>query len=184
MSSSLPLKPRFEQLKKQAKDLLKSHKLGDANGCETLKLIDRYSKLTTQKILKTPITLRDAQFAIALQYGFKSWKALKEQVESMQKKPKTPEGENKPELSTFKGIMGLEEKDSISAEDYDESYDDAIALVTKTRQASITMIQRHFRIRYNRAVRIVEMMEREGVVGPSDGVKPREVLVRNYEDMP
>ncbi len=67
-------------------------------------------------------------------------------------------------------------------EEYDERYDDAIALVTKTRQASISMIQRHLRIGYNRAARIIEMMEKEGVVGPSDGAKPREVLVRGYDD--
>jgi S-DNA-T family DNA segregation ATPase FtsK/SpoIIIE len=69
-------------------------------------------------------------------------------------------------------------------EEYDERYDDAVALVTKTRQASISMIQRHLRIGYNRAARIVEVMERQGVVGPSDGVKPREVLVGNYDDIP
>jgi S-DNA-T family DNA segregation ATPase FtsK/SpoIIIE len=69
-------------------------------------------------------------------------------------------------------------------EDYDERYDDAVALITKTRQASISMIQRHLRIGYNRAARIVETMEREGIVGPSDGSKPREVLVRGYDKMP
>jgi S-DNA-T family DNA segregation ATPase FtsK/SpoIIIE len=68
--------------------------------------------------------------------------------------------------------------------EYDEHYDAAVALVTQTGQASISMIQRHLRIGYNRAARIVEMMEKEGVVGPSDGVKPREVLVRNYQDLP
>ncbi len=67
--------------------------------------------------------------------------------------------------------------------EYDERYDEAVALVTKTGQASISMIQRHLRIGYNRAARIVEMMEEEGVVGPSDGIKPREVLARNYDDM-
>ena len=66
-------------------------------------------------------------------------------------------------------------------EEYDEKYDEAVALITKTRQASISMIQRHLRIGYNRAARIIEMMEKEGIVGPADGSKPREVLVRSYE---
>ena len=66
-------------------------------------------------------------------------------------------------------------------QEYDERYDDAIALVTKTGQASISMIQRHLRVGYNRAARMIEVMEKEGVVGPSDGVKPREVLVASYD---
>ena len=69
-------------------------------------------------------------------------------------------------------------------EDYDERYDDAVALITKTRQASISMLQRHLRVGYNRAARIIETMEKEGIVGPSDGSKPREVLVRGYDKMP
>lgn len=78
-----------------------------------------------------------------------------------------------------------EEKSGDETSDpHDERYDDAIALVTRTRQASISMIQRHLRIGYNRAARIIEMMEKEGIVGPSDGVKPREVLVPGYENMP
>jgi S-DNA-T family DNA segregation ATPase FtsK/SpoIIIE len=66
--------------------------------------------------------------------------------------------------------------------EYDEHYDAAVALVTKTGQASISMIQRHLRIGYNRAARIVDVMEQEGVVGPADGAKPREVLVRSYDN--
>jgi S-DNA-T family DNA segregation ATPase FtsK/SpoIIIE len=68
-------------------------------------------------------------------------------------------------------------------EDHDERYDEAVALVSKTRQASISMVQRHLRVGYNRAARIIEMMEIEGVVGPADGAKPREVLVRGYDDI-
>jgi DNA segregation ATPase FtsK/SpoIIIE, S-DNA-T family len=59
----------------------------------------------------------------------------------------------------------------------DEMYDQAVALVIETRQASISMIQRRLRVGYNRAARMVERMEREGVVSPPDHVKGREVLV-------
>ena len=67
-------------------------------------------------------------------------------------------------------------------QEYDEKYDEAVALVSKTRQASISMVQRYLRIGYNRAARIIEVMEKEGVVGPADGAKPREVLVRGYDE--
>ncbi|MBM4277754.1 MAG: DUF87 domain-containing protein [Deltaproteobacteria bacterium] len=66
-------------------------------------------------------------------------------------------------------------------DEYDEKYDEALAFVAETGQASISLIQRRFRIGYNRAARIIEKMEEEGVVGPSDGVKPREVLVKKIE---
>jgi DNA segregation ATPase FtsK/SpoIIIE, S-DNA-T family len=67
-------------------------------------------------------------------------------------------------------------------EEYDEKYDEAVALVARTGQASISMLQRRLRVGYNRAARMIEIMEREGVVGPADGVKPREVLVRKDFD--
>ena len=75
------------------------------------------------------------------------------------------------------------EKETAGGEEdeYDEKYDEAVAFVAEAGQASISLIQRRFRIGYNRAARIVEKMEAEGVVGPSDGVKPREVLVKKIE---
>jgi S-DNA-T family DNA segregation ATPase FtsK/SpoIIIE len=73
---------------------------------------------------------------------------------------------------------------SLADEEYDEKYDEAVELVAKTGQASISMLQRRLRVGYNRAARMIEMMEKVGVVGPADGVKPREVLVRNTFDAP
>jgi len=63
-------------------------------------------------------------------------------------------------------------------EEYDERYDEAVNIVCESGQASISMVQRRMRVGYNRAARMIEMMEREGVVGPADGSKPREVLAR------
>ncbi|MBW2598858.1 MAG: DNA translocase FtsK 4TM domain-containing protein [Deltaproteobacteria bacterium] len=65
---------------------------------------------------------------------------------------------------------------SKTGEEFDEKYDEAVELVTDLGQASISLVQRYMKIGYNRAARIVEKMEAEGVVGPSDGAKPRKVL--------
>ena len=74
----------------------------------------------------------------------------------------------------------IEEEEVVREDEYDEKYDEAVALVTETRQASISMIQRRLRVGYNRAARMIEMMERDGVVSHSEGSKPREVLVKGY----
>jgi S-DNA-T family DNA segregation ATPase FtsK/SpoIIIE len=67
--------------------------------------------------------------------------------------------------------------EGIAAEEFhDALYDQAMAIVCETRQASVSFIQRRLQIGYNRAARMVEQMEREGVVGPANGIKPREVL--------
>jgi S-DNA-T family DNA segregation ATPase FtsK/SpoIIIE len=66
-----------------------------------------------------------------------------------------------------------------STADYDSMYDKAVELVVQKGYASTSMVQRVFRIGYNRAARIIELMEKEGIVGPMDGAKPREVLVPN-----
>ena len=76
-------------------------------------------------------------------------------------------------------ITEMKQEDAAEEEDdYDECYDQAVAMVAQERKASISMIQRRLRIGYNRAARIMDRMERERVVGPSDGVKPRDILVK------
>ena len=62
-------------------------------------------------------------------------------------------------------------------ENCDELYDEAVALVAREQKASTSFIQRHLQIGYNRAARIIEEMEKQGVVGKSNHVGKREVLV-------
>jgi S-DNA-T family DNA segregation ATPase FtsK/SpoIIIE len=77
------------------------------------------------------------------------------------------------------GITDLKEHEEEIAEngDKDEKYADAVELVAETRNASISMLQRRLRVGYNRAARMIETMEKEGLIGPSDGIKAREVYV-------
>ncbi len=66
-------------------------------------------------------------------------------------------------------------------DDGDELLTDAIECVVAAGQASVSMLQRRFRIGYNRAARIVDMMEARGIVGPQDGSRPRQVLLTEEE---
>jgi S-DNA-T family DNA segregation ATPase FtsK/SpoIIIE len=77
-----------------------------------------------------------------------------------------------------------EEGDGPNADDgYDDvMYDQAVRLVTESRQASISWVQRRLRVGYNRAARMIERMEREGVVSTSENGRPREVLAQRIED--
>ena len=73
----------------------------------------------------------------------------------------------------------------------DEEYQRAVDLVQQNEKASTSFLQRHLRVGYNRAARMIEMMEKDGIIGPADGAKPRKVLVgrnmdgtmRSYDDM-
>jgi S-DNA-T family DNA segregation ATPase FtsK/SpoIIIE len=77
-----------------------------------------------------------------------------------------------------------EGREEVEDELSDELYDQAIAIVSEMKNVSISMLQRKMRIGYNRAARMIERMERDGVVGMADGAKPREVLVRGIGQMP
>ena len=69
-----------------------------------------------------------------------------------------------------------------SEDDYDEHYDEAVALVTETGMASIAMMQSYLGLGRSRAARLITRMEREGIVGPAVGARRREVLVRSRYD--
>ena len=66
----------------------------------------------------------------------------------------------------------------IHGEEVDAMFDQAIAIVAETRNASISYIQRRLKVGYNRAARMIEQMENEGIVGPQIGSKQREVFVQ------
>ena len=68
-----------------------------------------------------------------------------------------------------------------SMDDSDDFLPEAIDLVVRSGQASVSMLQRRFRIGYNRAARIVDMMEARGIIGPQDGSRPRQVLMTEEE---
>jgi S-DNA-T family DNA segregation ATPase FtsK/SpoIIIE len=67
--------------------------------------------------------------------------------------------------------------ETAEVDEKDELFDEAARFVLSAGQASTSMLQRRFRIGFSRAGRLVDMMEREGIVGPADGSKPREILV-------
>jgi len=70
---------------------------------------------------------------------------------------------------------------SANEEDVDELLSDAIETVVRAEQASVSMLQRRFRIGYNRAARLIDMMESRGIIGPADGSRPRRVLMTEDE---
>ncbi len=70
------------------------------------------------------------------------------------------------------------EKSEERGEDVDELFDQAVDVVARSRIASISFVQRKLKIGYNRSARILEQMEADGIVGPQEGTKPREIFVR------
>lgn len=69
------------------------------------------------------------------------------------------------------------------SEGSDDMFRDAVRVVTETRKASTSLLQRKLRIGYARAARIIEEMEEQGIIGPADGARPRDVLIGSYDDL-
>ncbi|MEM7016754.1 MAG: phytanoyl-CoA dioxygenase family protein [Pseudomonadota bacterium] len=87
MNTPLPERPSLDSLKYQAKQLLKRHHAGDVDICDALRRLNQWTDSSNNEILAGNLTLADAQFAIALQYGFPGWSALKAHVMSLAKTP-------------------------------------------------------------------------------------------------
>lgn len=83
MAKTLPLRPNLEQLKKQAKDLQKEYKSGDANAYERIRLhLPRLAEKSDEEMLNERFVLQDAQHVIARLYGFSSWDMLSSAVKT------------------------------------------------------------------------------------------------------
>jgi S-DNA-T family DNA segregation ATPase FtsK/SpoIIIE len=72
---------------------------------------------------------------------------------------------------------------SMDGDDDDDMMKDAVSVVVQTGKASTSLLQRKLRIGYGRASRLIDIMEEQGIVGPADGAKPRQVLVSSVDDV-
>ncbi|RYG73825.1 DNA translocase FtsK [Lentibacillus lipolyticus] len=84
--------------------------------------------------------------------------------------------------ASYQEEMIPEETSETDSDVDDELYDEAVQLITEMQSASVSMLQRRFRIGYNRAARLIDAMEERGVVGPYEGSKPRTVLVSQLSE--
>lgn len=93
--------------------------------------------------------------------------------------------EGGPTQSSFAGMNGEGAEygggDLDGGDDYDEKYDEILSWAATQKAISASLIQRRFKLGYPRAARLIEVFEREGVVGPANGSKPRAVLVASHQ---
>jgi S-DNA-T family DNA segregation ATPase FtsK/SpoIIIE len=85
-----------------------------------------------------------------------------------------------PEYNTDEEMAG---SGGLTYADLDDMFEDAARLIIQQQHGSTSMIQRRLKLGYNRAGRIVDQMEQLGIVGPSQGSKPREVLVYDEQEL-
>jgi len=74
------------------------------------------------------------------------------------------------------GIIEASKKTAFKKFDKDEVYEEAVKLILESKQASVSVLQRRLGLGYTRAARLIDMMEDEGIVGPYQGSKPRDLL--------
>lgn len=104
---------------------------------------------------------------------FVSDKEINELVAFLRKQGEAQYDETITSFRPAKAVGGRDTGGSID----DDLYDEAVAVVSNSGQASASLLQRRLRVGYARAARLLDLMEQEGVVGPSNGAKPREILI-------
>lgn len=116
--------------------------------------------------------------AVRIQGAFVSDQEVERVVEAVRQGAKPPDYNQDLAESVESASTGSLFKNE---EDKDEYLEDAIRLVVEKQRASISMLQRAFRIGFNRAARLIDAMYERGVVGPDEGSKPRKVLMTKEE---
>ncbi len=138
----------------------------DVNGAEKL--------LGNGDMLFSPV---GASKPIRAQGAFVVEKEIRNVVSHLMKH--SPSAEYEQEVLEYKKSKGLLRE--TEEEEEDELFNDAVSIIINSKQASISILQRKLRIGYTRAARLIDVMEKKGIVGPYDGRNPRKILISNEE---
>lgn len=117
---------------------------------------------------------------VRLQCAFVDTPEVEEVINFIHKQPGFPEPFYLPEVKTDEDMGGAND---ISIEDLDNVFEDAAKLIVSNQHGSTSLIQRKMQLGYNRAGRIMDQMEKLGIVGAAQGSKPREVLVYSMDEL-
>ena len=117
---------------------------------------------------------------IRLQGAFIDTPEVERVVEFIEKQPGYPEPYFLPEYHGDENTPGTSD---LKYADLDEFFEDAARLVVQSQHGSTSMIQRRLKLGYNRAGRIMDQLEAMGITGPSEGSKPREVLIYDEHEL-
>jgi len=138
----------------------------DVNGAEKL--------LGNGDMLFSPV---GASKPIRAQGAFVVEKEIRNVVSYLMKHSPSPEYEQEVlEYKKSKNMLRETEE-----EEEDELFNEAVSIIINSKQASISILQRKLRIGYTRAARLIDVMEKKGIVGPYDGRNPRKILISNEE---
>jgi S-DNA-T family DNA segregation ATPase FtsK/SpoIIIE len=138
----------------------------DVNGAEKL--------LGNGDMLFSPV---GASKPIRAQGAFVVEKEIRNVVSYLMKHCPSPEYEQEVlEYKKSKDLLRETEED-----EEDELFNEAVSVIINSKQASISILQRKLRIGYTRAARLIDVMEKRGIVGPYDGRNPRKILISNEE---
>lgn len=119
---------------------------------------------------------------IRLQSAFVDTPEVEKVIEFIANQPGYPEPFFLPEFHPEGGESGSQSK-SFNLNELDDMIDDAARLIVETQHGSTSMIQRRMKLGYNRAGRIMDQLEALGIVGPTEGSKPREVLYYDVQEL-